>query len=332
MEFRLPKPRWLLRRRAAALLAQMQGGHSPEVERKLKKWCDADPRHAAAFQRVRKSYEEAGIFRHSAMAALPQLEPAARKSEWKPLPALAAAVAIVVLVPVGIVLVRGGGSPFRATEAVMLMTSVGEIREFDLADGSKVTLDTATKVDVEIGRSHRSAHLRYGRARFEVAQARVPFVIETASSTASTSSGVIDVEQIDQKGRIQVLAGNAEVSGTEQEHTSHIAINAGEGLTMSSGGAEQKNALKPAPDWTRGMLEFDGTPLADAVALANRYSDRHIIVAGDLTSLRVTGAFRAGDTAGLAKALAAAFRLSLRVAPDGNLVLSPGRPSAHQRQ
>ena len=319
-----------MRRRAAALLAQMQGGNSPETERKLKKWCDADPRHAAAFQRVQRSYEEAGIFRHSAMAALPQLEPAVRKSEWKPLPALAAAVAIVVLVPVGVSLVRGsflsGG-----TEAVMLMTSVGEIKQFDLADGSKVTLDTATKVDVEIGRSHRSAHLRYGRARFEVAQARVPFVIETASSTASTSSGVIDVEQIGQEGRIQVLAGNAKVSGADHEHTSHIAINAGEGLTMSSGGAEQKNALKPAPDWTRGMLEFEGTPLADAVALANRYSDRHIIVPGDLTLLRVTGAFRAGDTVGLAKALAAAFRLSLRVAPDGNLVLSPGGPSPRRR-
>lgn len=320
----------MLRRKAAALLAQMQSGRDPDVQRKVKNWCDADPRHAAAFQRILNSYERAGLLRQSPMAGLPQLEPAARKSEWKPLPALAAAAAIVVLVPAGVVLVRGGGSPFGGTDAVMLMTSVGEIRQFDLADGSKVTLDTATKVDVEIGRSHRRAHLRYGRARFEVAQAPLPFVIESASSTASTRGGTIDVEQIGKEGRIQILAGTAEVSGADKQHTSHMAMDTGEGLTLSPDRPEQKNVLKAAPDWTRGMLEFDGTPLADAVALANRYSDRHIIVAGDLTSLRVTGAFRAGDTAGLAKALAAAFHLSLRAAPDGNLVLSPKGPSSHQ--
>ena len=59
------------------------------------------------------------------------------------------------------------------------------------------------------------------------------------------------------------------------------------------------------------MLQFDGTPLPHAVGLANRYSERHIVLAGDLDALRVTGAFRAGDTNGLARALAAAFGLSL---------------------
>ena len=63
------------------------------------------------------------------------------------------------------------------------------------------------------------------------------------------------------------------------------------------------------------MLEFDGTPLEMAVELANRYSDRKIVIAPDLAALRVTGAFRAGDTRGLARALARAFDLSLREVP-----------------
>jgi transmembrane sensor len=87
-------------------------------------------------------------------------------------------------------------------------------------------------------------------------------------------------------------------------------------------GADRKVSVAPASDWTRGMLQFDGTPLSEAVALANRYSDRHILLVGGLGALRVTGAFRAGDTAGLAKALAAAFGLSLQQNADGNLLLS----------
>jgi ferric-dicitrate binding protein FerR (iron transport regulator) len=75
------------------------------------------------------------------------------------------------------------------------------------------------------------------------------------------------------------------------------------------------------------MLQFDGTPLPQAVRLANRYSERQIVLLGDLRGLRVTGAFRAGDTIGLSKALAAAFDLSLRQTPNGDLVLSAGGPS-----
>jgi len=330
MAFRLLKTKGMLRREAASWLARLQNDRDPDAERGFRQWYDRDPRHAAAFQRVRNSYEQAGLLRHSPMAGLPKLEPIVRKSEWRPLPALAAAAAILVLAPVGIALVRGGGFASGGTEAVMLVTNVGEIRQFDLADGSKVTLDTATKVDVEIGRSHRSAHLRYGRARFQIAQAPVPFAIETASSKALTRGGVIDVEQVGEEGRVQVLAGNADVGGPDLEHGSHVAVGAGEGLTLGPGRAEQKNALKPAPDWTRGMLEFDATPLADAVALANRYSRRHILIDEDLGALRVSGAFRAGDTDGLARALAAAFRLSLRVTADGNLVLSFRGASAAQ--
>jgi ferric-dicitrate binding protein FerR (iron transport regulator) len=59
-----------------------------------------------------------------------------------------------------------------------------------------------------------------------------------------------------------------------------------------------------------------------AVAVANRYSNRKIVISDDIAQLRVTGAFRAGDTAGLAKALATAFDLSLSLDSSGDLILS----------
>ncbi len=40
---------------------------------------------------------------------------------------------------------------------------VGEIRQVRLADGTKLTLDTATSVEVEVGRSLRRAVIKTGR-------------------------------------------------------------------------------------------------------------------------------------------------------------------------
>jgi transmembrane sensor len=320
----------MLRREAATWLARLQGGRDPDVERKFKQWYDADPRHAAAFDRVRRSYEQAGLLRHAAMAGSAQPDVAIRRPGWKPLPALAAAAAVIVLVPAGMILFRGGSILPASTEAVMLMTSVGEIRQVSLADGSKVTLDTATKVEVEIGRSHRGAHLRYGRARFQIAQGSEPFVLQTAKTTVTASQAVIDVEEGERQDRVQVLAGAADVRGPDQ-NASSVALAPGDTVTMNSGGTGQKSVAALDRDWTRGMLQFEATPLADALAAANRYSKQHIIIDENLRGLRVSGAFHAGDTYGLAKALATAFHLSLRATPDGNLFLSR-KPASEQQE
>ena len=331
MGFRLPTTKGMLRRQAANWLARLRSGRDPNIERRFQRWYDADSRHSAAFDRVRGSYEQAGLLRHSPVAGSAQLKPGTRKPEWKPLPALAAATAIVILVPVAVVLYRNDGLPLGGTEAVMLMTNIGEIKQVDLTDGSKVTLDTATKVEVEIGRSHRTAHLRYGRARFQIAPGSAPFLVQTTKTVVMASRGVIDVEQTGEQDRIQVLAGAADVRGSDQRETSAIALYPGNALTMGAVGAEQKGVVAPGPDWTRGMLQFEATPLGDAVALANRYSKQHILIDENLGRLRVSGAFRAGDTVGLAKALAAAFHLSLRSTADGNLALSSKGASAPEQ-
>jgi len=312
----------MIRREAALWIARLQSGRDPHIELKFERWHDSDPRHSAAFDRVRRSYEQAGLLRHSPLARRGEAQAAIARSAWSARPALAAALAILLLVPAGLVLFSSGSLSFAGAKTLMLMTSVGEIKQVELADGSRVTLDTSTRLEIDVGRSRRTAHLKYGRARFQIAPAAEPFVIQAANATVKASGGVIDIEQSGQQSRVEVLAGAADVRGSGQGGSSPLALGPGESATVNSGGAEQKGAGAPASDWTRGMLQFDGTPLANAVALANRYSERHILLAGDVDSLRVTGAFRAGDTIGLAKALAAAFGLSFEQRADGTLVLS----------
>src|SRR5215472_6551839 len=109
MGLRLPKTRGMLRREAASWLSRLQSGRDLDIERKFRRWRDSDPRHAEAFDRVARTYDEAGLLRNSSiMAALRQNGGARPKPGWRSRPALAAAAAILVLVPVGVLLLRGG--------------------------------------------------------------------------------------------------------------------------------------------------------------------------------------------------------------------------------
>lgn len=322
----------MLRRQAANWLARLQSGRDPEAERKFSRWYSADPAHAEAFERVRRSYEQAGLLRQSPIASAPMPGAGERKpsaARLNPRYNWAAAAALAILVPAALLAI-GRGISLGGTNAVMLVTRVGEIRRVALDDGSRVTLDTATSLEIQVRGGRRRALLNRGRARFEIARGDGPFVIQAGSTVVSSAHAIVDVERSGPQASVEVRSGTADVRGAGQSAVAELTLAAGEGARPTATAALQKHGLLPGPDWTRGMLEFDATPLGSAVALANRYSARQIIVEENLDQLRVTGAFRAGDTTGLAKALAEAFRLSLEKNAQGDLVLS--RPSSAARK
>lgn len=321
---KLPKTRGMLRREAARWLVRLQSGRDPDSERRFRRWHDADPAHAAAFERVQQSYDRAGMLQ-SAAAARPDgvHEPSAQSSsfEW------AAAAALIMLLGGAVLLTR---SPLvSGTNAVMLVTRIGEIKRVDLDDGSKVTLDGGTSVEVDIGRGHRRARLKRGRARFEVAQNADPFVVDAGRVIVITLVSVFDVENAGQQSRVRLYSGSAKV---RTDDASAFELRRGEDVTASAVGVDRKQFTPGQPAWTGAMLEFDSTPLSTAIGLANGYSRNQIRLSGDIGQLRVSGAFHAGEVAGLCKALSEALGLSLGQTPSGDWVLSPkpvrGRPEA----
>jgi len=317
---KVPKTGAMLRREAAAWLARLQSSRDPDVERKFHRWRDLDPSHAEAFERVSRSYEQAGLLRYSHVASTsPPATPLpvhTRSRSYE----LAIAAGLVLLLCTGLYLLVGRGFWTSGTEAVMLSTKVGEIRSVSLADGSKLTLDTDTSIEVEIDRNGRKARVKAGRARFNIAKAAQPFIIDAGNTTASAAAAVLDVEKFGDQARVDVISGSAKIGGSD---AAGLRLGAGETMTTLSDSRVERRAHAPAQDWTRGMLEFDGTALGSAVELANRYSERKIILGAGLEHLKVTGAFRAGDVKGLAGALAEAFHLKISRGPGGNLVLSP---------
>jgi transmembrane sensor len=300
----------------------LQGDAGPNLRRQFERWYESDPANAAAFESVRGNFRRAGLLRESSRRWDRELQP----SPGRPAPAIryawAAALAVVLLVPVAWLLV-GRGMIVGDTNAMMLATRTGEIRQVDLEDGSRLTLDTGTSVEIDIAHGHRDATVRSGRVRFNIVPASAPFLVHAGPSIVRSNDAIIDVTSAGAQARVDVIAGNASVSTAAP--IAAVTARSGESIAATAAGVERTSAVPGGPAWTRGMLQFAGIPIEAAVTVANRYSNRKIIISDDVAQLRVSGAFRAGDTPGLAKALATAFHLSLSLDPGGNLILSnPG--------
>ncbi len=223
-------------------------------------------------------------------------------------------------------------------------TGVGEHRVVMLGDGSRMSLNTATKVRASLGSSQRLVEVEAGEALFEVAKdATRPFLVaaggaevkatgtaflvrlQSSSQEVSTSLEVTLIEgQVvlrPQAGLVGVAAGAGPVVMIAGER---VHIDGAMAAPRTSKVRVDRPGLDRAVAWTRGEASFDDVALNEAVAEMNRYSSKPIVmVYGDrLKALRVSGLFRTGDSASFARAVGALHGLDVKEQSD-RLELAP---------
>jgi transmembrane sensor len=87
----------------------------------------------------------------------------------------------------------------------------------------------------------------------------------------------------------------------------------GQQLVASAAGLEMKPAnVRELVSWESGRVRFDNTRLADAVAEMNRYSRTRILIDdADTGEIRITGAFRTGQSYSFAQTVSEAFPVAV---------------------
>ncbi|MBD8239124.1 FecR domain-containing protein [Pseudomonas fluorescens] len=177
-------------------------------------------------------------------------------------------------------------------------TRVGERRELTLADGSHITLNTATAIDVRFDSQQRRVHLREGEILVQTAQdASRPFLVSTRQGLMQALGTRFTVRELSARTHLAVLEGAVQVVLADNRQTAPIIVNAGQRTEFS---AQQFGALtatdRNVGAWTQGMLMADNMRLADFVAELTRY--RHGFVRYDpaIADLRISGAFPISDT------------------------------------
>ena len=305
-------------------------------EQQFADWLECDPANRRAYEEVTRSWEISALasadptvvaMRSDALMLRPQ-----KQREYAPLWGTLATAATVLLGLTGIYvtnpgLVHQAMRPGPSPDHMLLHTGVGQQATATLQDGTSVTLNTDSTLEVDYSALRRDVRLISGQALFKVVHnASRPFVVTAGNRQVIDVGTEFEVELQGQKVSVALLEGRVQVqplatSARDREApTQPVAILApGEQLIA---GAEGDVTVKPADveqlvSWKSGRIRFNDTPLSDAVAEMNRYNHTPIVLADpSLSDIRITGSFRAGQSWPFAEAVGEAFSLKAEVTGD----------------
>lgn len=211
-------------------------------------------------------------------------------------------------------------------------TAVGERRDVLLADGSTLTLDTATTLDVAWHLRSRRVALQRGQARFAVAHSTLrPFEVAAADARIRVVGTVFDVYRHRERVRVTVLQGRVEVrNAVRSPHDNDAPLLLVPGQQWQLDGTQAPSApqwvdLAHANAWQQGRLVFDRTPLREALAEMQRYLPLPIRLRDDgrLGGHAVSGVFETTRTDQLLDLLPRIVPARVQRQADGSVDIGP---------
>ena len=303
---------------------------TPEDRYAFEAWKRQAPEHAEAYQRVQRG--NAFIDRHVAEPELRRLAeetmertaPPLHRRRWAQVAAMAACLALAAGIA-AIMAPRSSPADEPATIVVQVEayeTEVGERSTIDLSDGSTVTLNTNSRLEVRYSASERNVALIRGQGYFDVARdVDRPFSVDAGRKRVVALGTAFDV-RIDEDNDVEVTLVEGRVSvddivraasgqpiETENPEPSPTALELtpGQRLVARADVAPEvmdTNASE-ATSWREGRLIFRDRPIGDVIDEMNRYSAQKLKLSDDprLHEMTVSGVFNTGRASTFVDAL-----------------------------
>lgn len=191
--------------------------------------------------------------------------------------------------------VKGASRAWQSDHA----TGVAETRTVTLADGSRVTLNAMTAIDVDYGPDRRRIVLVEGQAFFEVTSDHArPFTVETGGNRVQALGTAFDVDANLPDGSVAVAVTQHSVrvearasSESASPARNSLVVEEGERVVISRDGrfggvARQEAAVATA--WQTGMYVAEERRLDEVIAAFRAYHEGWIVVQGEgVKTLRV---------------------------------------------
>lgn len=193
----------------------------------------------------------------------------------------------------------------------------GKRLDIPLPDGSELSLDSDTQVQIALYRDRREVHLTEGQAMFSVANdATRPFKVVAGSAlitvvgtkfsvryvTRGTSAGEVNVEV--EEGHVKVVNTTPEDTGKANGSADLLA---GQVVHLSpSGTLSEVTSIAPSniAPWRKGFIRFASIPLAEALQEMERYGPTNLVIRNpDVAALPIGGSYRIDNPAAFARVL-----------------------------
>ncbi|MBL8271700.1 FecR family protein [Steroidobacter sp.] len=226
------------------------------------------------------------------------------------------AASVLLAVFIGVTWLRPGAAP------LIYSTAVGEQKSFTLADGSVVTLNAVSRLEVKYSPEYRDIQLQSGEALFDVAKnPHRPFRVLTADSVIQAVGTRFNVRHREDDTTVTVLEGRVKVAAAATPPTAGAEVRTASGSTSWTPVAAGESAKLAGPGvidvaavdanlntaWRERRLVFASRPLDEVVAEFNLYNPMPLTIRDPaLHEVRISGAFYANDPNSFAMFLEAA--------------------------
>jgi transmembrane sensor len=341
----------LIKQEAGAWIVQIdQGPLSSQQISDLQQWMAQSSFHRDYLEKLAHNWD--------AMATLQQLaplfpisEPSAapatimqRLQQWLTPPVWGSALASLAL----LVIIMSSQPPNQ------FETSIGQQAQYQLPDGSSLSLNTNSQVRIDYSADRRAVHLLRGEAHFDVAKnPERPFMVYAgqgmvwAVGTAFNVRYVADpqdsfVDVTVTQGTVKVFAqlDQSLPVNQPQQNSTPAANQALEQFVQAGASVQYSEVIQPTDNppptaleqklaWQQGALIFKGETLQQAVKEISRYTHLQLIIVDPaIRQMRVGGHYKTNDIDSLLASLGRGFGIQIDRVGNNQIHLSASTSAA----
>ena len=203
-------------------------------------------------------------------------------------------------------------------------SAIGERRVLDLADGSRVVLDSGTQVEVSWHLRSRRVELNAGQALFDISKTVYrPFQVDAGAARVTVLGTLFNVAREEQAVHVALLRGSVDVQSITDPAQQRRLI-PGQQLAVLNGQLQPTDNADTSRvlAWQDRKLVFSRTPLSQAIAQIQRYRQAPIRLDDPgLADLPISGVFKTDNVEDLLDLLPHILPLTLARDADGTLHL-----------
>jgi len=288
---------WLLR------LESAPAGSAPYQA--FESWLLAHPEHVDAWQRVNAVLRTPLAALHEAERRSPgQLKVASDSLRALPCPSRRSALGggLALLLGLGTAGIANRMMPLRELLADQ-RTATGERRTLILEDGSRLSLDARTAVDIQFDQHQRRVLLREGAVQVDVAHdPRRPFIVDSQDGTLR-ALGTRFMVRKDDAGSLASVQQHSVLLTNRSGRQQHIEEGQAYAFTERSIDL-QTPSWRSRADWVEGRIDMRDEPLGQLIEALRPYRAGFLRISPQAARIRVYGVFPLDDSERTLRSLA----------------------------
>ncbi|BCM24521.1 FecR family protein [Methyloradius palustris] len=210
--------------------------------------------------------------------------------------------------------------------------NIGEVAVKDLNDGSKITMNANTNIDIIYYRNKRLVKLNRGEAIFEVAKdPNRPFVVDSGDAKVTVLGTRFVVNRLNNLVRVSVDHGRVQVESQSQDGnvigTPTILTN-GEVAEVLPAQSPQR-VSRPASDaftFQQGIITFNNATLDEISETLSRYRQQPVHIESGLNvKTKVTAIVKARNVEKFLDSLPEVAPVKVEYGQNETLIVSPAK-------